>query len=80
MIWYETQQSQCSWDHGDETGQSEPSGRDPRTGSERERERESVCVCVCGVYILIMSMEQTEICIKKKSRGVMQILERKDFV
>ena len=36
-------------DHGDEKGQSEPSGRDPRTGSEREREREreSVCVCVC---------------------------------
>ena len=38
MIWYETQQSQCSWDHGDERRQSEPSGRDPRTETERERE------------------------------------------
>ena len=35
-------------------------------------------VCVCGVYIIILSMENTEI--YQKSRGVMQRLERKDFV
>ena len=50
MIWYETQQSQCSWGPRWREGAEWtfwPRSQDWEWERERERERESVCVCVC---------------------------------
>ena len=83
MIWYETQQSQCSWGPWLQEGDRVK----PLSKIAGLWVCVWVCVCVCvcvcsvcSVYVLSFWAWNRLKYILTKSRGVMRILERKDFI